>query len=168
MLTPSPVAQAAERLGVNVVEAARLDERATAAIAALEPDLGVIVAYGGLDINDHQFNASLWRFRALTPGDRVTGLLVLLARWLRRQLNAHLQRSHSTCRGCRILLNAGSGYISKAYVMSSTEPIVSVIVIAATSERTNMPLFDAILAQRTDVPYNVIVVDSSVDRTPRE
>jgi len=48
VLTPSPVAAAAERLGFPVVKAARLDEEATAAIDALEPDLGVIVAYGGL------------------------------------------------------------------------------------------------------------------------
>ncbi|MWB97036.1 methionyl-tRNA formyltransferase [Agromyces seonyuensis] len=48
VLTPSPVAQAAERLGLPVVKAAKLDAEATAAIAALEPDLGVIVAYGGL------------------------------------------------------------------------------------------------------------------------
>ncbi|GAA1951798.1 methionyl-tRNA formyltransferase [Agromyces allii] len=48
VLTPSPVAQAAERLGLPIVEAARLDADATARIAASEPDLGVIVAYGGL------------------------------------------------------------------------------------------------------------------------
>ncbi|WP_227820276.1 methionyl-tRNA formyltransferase [Agromyces aureus] len=48
LLTPSPVAQAAERLGLPIVEAARLDAEATARIAASEPDLGVIVAYGGL------------------------------------------------------------------------------------------------------------------------
>jgi len=48
VLTPSPVAAAAERLGLPVVKAARLDDEATAAIGAFEPDLGVIVAYGGL------------------------------------------------------------------------------------------------------------------------
>lgn len=48
VLTPSPVAQAAERLGLEVIEAARLDADATARIAASAPDLGVIVAYGGL------------------------------------------------------------------------------------------------------------------------
>ncbi|MRG58539.1 methionyl-tRNA formyltransferase [Agromyces sp. CFH 90414] len=47
-LTPSPVAQAAERLGLPVIRAARLDAEATTAITALAPDLGVIVAYGGL------------------------------------------------------------------------------------------------------------------------
>lgn len=48
VLTPSPVAQAAEELGLPVIKAARLDEEATDLIAALRPDLGVIVAYGGL------------------------------------------------------------------------------------------------------------------------
>lgn len=48
VLTPSPVAQAAERLGLPVIDAARLDAEATERIAALRPDLGVVVAYGGL------------------------------------------------------------------------------------------------------------------------
>src|SRR5690242_10789804 len=48
VLTPSPVATAAEELGLPVIRADRLDAAATAEIAALEPDLGVIVAYGGL------------------------------------------------------------------------------------------------------------------------
>ncbi|MCP2372074.1 methionyl-tRNA formyltransferase [Agromyces terreus] len=48
VMTPSPVARAAERLGLEVVEAARLDDAVTARITELEPDLGVIVAYGGL------------------------------------------------------------------------------------------------------------------------
>ncbi|MFE5409766.1 methionyl-tRNA formyltransferase [Microbacterium sp. NPDC056569] len=48
VLTPSPVAAAAEELGLPVIRADRLDAAVTAEIAALEPDLGVIVAYGGL------------------------------------------------------------------------------------------------------------------------
>lgn len=48
VLTPSPVAEAADLLGIPVIKAARLDEEASARIAALRPDLGVIVAYGGL------------------------------------------------------------------------------------------------------------------------
>lgn len=48
VLTPSPVASVAERLGIHVIEAARLDADATGRIVALRPDLGVIVAYGGL------------------------------------------------------------------------------------------------------------------------
>lgn len=48
VLTPSPVAQVADELGLSVIKAARLDDEVTARIAALRPDLGVIVAYGGL------------------------------------------------------------------------------------------------------------------------
>lgn len=48
VLTPSPVAQVADELGLPVIKAARLDDEVTARIAALRPDLGVIVAYGGL------------------------------------------------------------------------------------------------------------------------
>lgn len=48
VLTPTPVAAAAERLGVPVLEANRLDATATEAIAAVGAALGVVVAYGGL------------------------------------------------------------------------------------------------------------------------
>ena len=48
VLTPSPVATAAQELGIDTIRTDRLDAAATDRIAALEPDLGVIVAYGGL------------------------------------------------------------------------------------------------------------------------
>jgi methionyl-tRNA formyltransferase len=48
VLTPSPVAVAAEGLGLPVIKANRLDDEVTRAVAELEADLGVIVAYGGL------------------------------------------------------------------------------------------------------------------------
>ncbi|HET6672376.1 MAG TPA: methionyl-tRNA formyltransferase [Agromyces sp.] len=48
IITPSPVAAAAERLGIHVIEAGSLGDDATGRIGALRPDLGVIVAYGGL------------------------------------------------------------------------------------------------------------------------
>ncbi|GAA5027513.1 methionyl-tRNA formyltransferase [Microbacterium fluvii] len=48
VLTPSPVAAAAAQLGLEVVKAERLDPATTEVIRALRPDLGVIVAYGGL------------------------------------------------------------------------------------------------------------------------
>lgn len=48
VLTPSPVAGVADELGLHVVKADRLDAAVTRELAALEPDLGVIVAYGGL------------------------------------------------------------------------------------------------------------------------
>ncbi|GAA2173364.1 methionyl-tRNA formyltransferase [Agrococcus versicolor] len=48
VLTPTPVAAAAERLGLPVLEANRLDADATERIVATGAALGVVVAYGGL------------------------------------------------------------------------------------------------------------------------
>ena len=93
VLTPSPVHAAADELGVPVIEAARLDQAATDLIDALDPDLGVIVAYGGLVrepllsrprlgwINLHFSLLPAWRGaapvqRALIAGDRTTGASV--------------------------------------------------------------------------------------------
>jgi methionyl-tRNA formyltransferase len=93
VLTPSPVAEAAQRLGLPMLKANRLDADATSAIAALEPDLGVIVAYGGLVrepllstprlgwINLHFSLLPRWRGaapvqRALIAGDELTGAAV--------------------------------------------------------------------------------------------
>lgn len=91
--TPSPVAAAAAELAVPVIKADRLDADATAAVAALQPDLGVIVAYGGLVrepllsaprlgwINLHFSLLPRWRGaapvqHALIAGDRTTGAAV--------------------------------------------------------------------------------------------
>ena len=93
VLTPSAVAQAADRLGLPVIAASRLDADATDAIEALGPDLGVIVAYGGLVrepllsapthgwINLHFSLLPAWRGaapvqHALIAGDAVTGASV--------------------------------------------------------------------------------------------
>ncbi|MHA3724270.1 methionyl-tRNA formyltransferase [Leucobacter sp. HY1910] len=48
VLTPSPVALAAEELGLPVFKANRLDDAALAWARELHAELGVIVAYGGL------------------------------------------------------------------------------------------------------------------------
>jgi methionyl-tRNA formyltransferase len=93
VLTPSAVAQAAEELGLPVVKAARLDDEATATIAAVGAELGVIVAYGGLVrepllstpvrgwINLHFSLLPAWRGaapvqRALIAGDAELGASV--------------------------------------------------------------------------------------------
>jgi methionyl-tRNA formyltransferase len=93
VLTASPVAQAATALDAPLIEANRLDADATARIAALEPDLGVIVAYGGLVrepllstpvhgwINLHFSLLPAWRGAApvqhsLIAGDTVAGASV--------------------------------------------------------------------------------------------
>jgi methionyl-tRNA formyltransferase len=92
-LTPSPVARAAAERGLPVLKTNRLDAAATEAIAALEPDLGVVVAYGGLVrepllhaprlgwINLHFSLLPRWRGaapvqRAMMAGDRLTGTAV--------------------------------------------------------------------------------------------
>lgn len=93
VLTPSPVAQAADELGIPTIKTDRLDDDATARLSALRPDLGVIVAYGGLVrepllsapahgwINLHFSLLPRWRGaapvqRALIAGDRETGASV--------------------------------------------------------------------------------------------
>jgi len=93
VLTPSPVAQVADDLGLPVIKAARLDDDVTARIAALRPELGVIVAYGGLVrepllhtpahgwINLHFSRLPQWRGaapvqRALIAGDAELGASV--------------------------------------------------------------------------------------------
>lgn len=48
IVTPSPVAAAAGALGLPLHRTARLDDEALEAVRATDPDLGVIVAYGGL------------------------------------------------------------------------------------------------------------------------
>lgn len=93
VLTPSPVATAADELGIEVIRADRLDADVTERIAQLEPDLGVIVAYGGLVrepllstptqgwINLHFSLLPRWRGaapvqHALIAGDATTGASV--------------------------------------------------------------------------------------------
>jgi methionyl-tRNA formyltransferase len=93
ILTPSPVAEAAEELGIGVIKANRLDAGATERIASVGAELGVIVAYGGLVrepllstpergwINLHFSRLPRWRGAApvqwsIIEGDTVTGATV--------------------------------------------------------------------------------------------
>ncbi|MBA8816139.1 methionyl-tRNA formyltransferase [Microbacterium halimionae] len=93
VVTPSPVGSAADAHGIPTIKAAKLDDDATARIAALQPDLGVIVAYGGLVrepllstprlgwINLHFSLLPRWRGAApvqhsLIAGDITTGVTV--------------------------------------------------------------------------------------------
>jgi len=50
--------------------------------------------------------------------------------------------------------------------METNEPIVSVIVPCYNSERTISRCLNAILDQRTSVPFEIVVIDSSMDATP--
>jgi methionyl-tRNA formyltransferase len=93
VVTPSPVAQTAAELGIDTLKAARLDDDASARIRAASPDLGVVVAYGGLVpepllsvpphgwINLHFSLLPRWRGaapvqHAIIAGDVVTGAAV--------------------------------------------------------------------------------------------
>ncbi|KFF60604.1 methionyl-tRNA formyltransferase [Cryobacterium sp. MLB-32] len=93
VLTPSPVARAAVELGLPLIRTNRLDVDVTAEISALQPDLGVIVAYGGIVrepllsvprlgwINLHFSLLPRWRGaspvqRAVMAGDAETGAAV--------------------------------------------------------------------------------------------
>lgn len=93
LLTPTPVAQAAEASGIPLIKTNRLDDEATRQIAELQPDLGVIVAYGGLVrepllstprlgwINLHFSLLPRWRGAApvqhsLISGDELTGATI--------------------------------------------------------------------------------------------
>ncbi len=93
VMTPTPVAARAENAGIAVIRANRLDDETGAAIAALDVDLGVIVAYGGLVpksalsiprlgwINLHFSLLPHWRGaapvqRAIMGGDTVSGATV--------------------------------------------------------------------------------------------
>lgn len=93
VLTPTPVAIEAESRGIRVIRANRLAGAATDVVTEMQPDLGVIVAYGGLVrepllstprlgwINLHFSILPRWRGaapvqRAIIAGDEITGATV--------------------------------------------------------------------------------------------
>jgi methionyl-tRNA formyltransferase len=93
VLTPSPVARRAAELGLHTIKANRLDDAVTAEVGRLSPDLGVIVAYGGLVrepllstprlgwINLHFSLLPRWRGaapvqRTIMAGDTISGASV--------------------------------------------------------------------------------------------
>ena len=93
VLTETPVARVANELGIPVIRSNRLAGAPTEAVAELAPDLGVIVAYGGLVrepllstprlgwINLHFSVLPRWRGaapvqRAIIAGDDLTGASV--------------------------------------------------------------------------------------------
>ncbi|QIK64469.1 methionyl-tRNA formyltransferase [Leucobacter viscericola] len=93
ILTPSPVALAADELGIPVFKANKLGDEATEWVRGFAPELGVIVAYGGLVkepllslpeqgwINLHFSDLPRWRGaapvqRALQAGEQELGVTV--------------------------------------------------------------------------------------------
>jgi len=92
-LKQTPVADAADRLGITVIKANRLSDSVARTIAGLFPELGVIVAYGGFVrepllslprngwINLHFSLLPHWRGaapvqRSIIAGDEITGATV--------------------------------------------------------------------------------------------
>jgi methionyl-tRNA formyltransferase len=95
ILTPSPVAARAQEMGLPVIRANRIDDKAMAAIAETDADVAAIVAYGGLVpeqalqmlrhgwINLHFSLLPAWRGaapvqHAVIHGDDVTGASTFL------------------------------------------------------------------------------------------
>lgn len=93
VLTPSPVASAADDAGVEVVKSDVFDDRTVSKLRAADADLGVVVAYGGLIpdevlaiprlgwVNLHFSLLPNWRGaapvqRAIMAGDRLSGVSV--------------------------------------------------------------------------------------------
>lgn len=91
--TPSPVAALAAELNIPVIRANRVDQETLSKIAAFEPDLGVIVAYGALLktealalptkgwVNIHYSLLPKWRGAspvqsAILHGDKETGVTI--------------------------------------------------------------------------------------------
>jgi methionyl-tRNA formyltransferase len=90
-VAPTPVARGARELGLNVVEPARLEDL-SAEMAALEPDLIVLCAYGAIVrepllsgyeiVNVHPSLLPRWRGaapieRAIMAGDPITGVSIM-------------------------------------------------------------------------------------------
>lgn len=93
VLTASPVAELAASLGIPLIKSNRIDAKVTAEIQSYQPELGVVIAYGGLlkratlDIPRHgwlNLHYSLlpnWRGaapvqHALLNGDTITGVTI--------------------------------------------------------------------------------------------
>ena len=93
VVTPSAVAKVAAELNIPVIKASRVDDSTLAQLRALEPDLGVVVAYGALFkkdalavpeqgwINIHYSLLPKWRGAspvqsAILHGDKETGVTI--------------------------------------------------------------------------------------------
>jgi len=139
VITPSPVAQFLEQRGLRipVYKTNRLDDAAVEWVSGLEPDLGVIVAYGGLVrepllslpthgwINLHFSALPKWRGaapvqRALMAGERRLGVSVfrlveaLDAGALLQQESHTFERPVSATSALQQLATIGAGTLERA------------------------------------------------------
>ena len=163
VLTPTPVAQVANELGISVIEANRLAGAPTEAVSALAPDLGVVVAYGGLIrepllsvprlgwINLHFSLLPRWRGaapvqRAVIAGDDVTGACVF-------QLVEDLDAGPifgTLTQG--IGANQTAGHLLDSLAESGSELLVRVIdMIADGSARSRAQVGDVVQAPKLTI-----------------
>jgi len=149
-LTPTAVAEAADALALPTIKANRLAGAATEQLSALQPDLGVIVAYGGLVrepllsmprlgwINLHFSLLPRWRGaapvqRAIIAGDPTTGASVfqLVPELDAGDLYGHLSQpigAHET-----------AGHLLDSLALSGAELLVQVIDAIADGEAQPEP-----------------------------
>ena len=149
-LTPTAVAEAADALALPTIKANRLAGAATEQLSALQPDLGVIVAYGGLVrepllsmprlgwINLHFSLLPRWRGaapvqRAIIAGDSTTGASVfqLVPELDAGDLYGHLSQpigAHET-----------AGHLLDSLALSGAELLVQVIDAIADGEAQPEP-----------------------------
>jgi methionyl-tRNA formyltransferase len=163
VLTQTPVANAADQLVLPTIKANRLAGAATEQLVELQPDLGVIVAYGGLVrepllsaprlgwINLHFSLLPRWRGaapvqRAIIAGDEVTGASVfqLVPELDAGDVFGHLTQS--------IGARETSGHLLDSLALSGAELLVRVVdAIADGSARAIPQVGDVTLAPKLTI-----------------
>ena len=163
-LTPTAVAASATHLGLPIIRANRLAGAATEAVTALRPDLGVIVAYGGLVreplltvprlgwINLHFSLLPRWRGaapvqRAIIAGDEVSGASVF-------QLVAELDAGDVYGQFTQAIgANETAGHLLESLSVGGAELLVRVVnSLADGVARAEPQVGDVTLAPKLDLP----------------
>ena len=150
VMTPSPVAARAEELGLRILKANRLGDEVTGEILALEPELGVVVAYGGLIrepllsgpahgwINLHFSELPQWRGaapvqRAVISGTGRTGIAVF-------QLEAGLDTGPTFVnRGVDILEGETSGELLARLAIEGVKDVTETVASIAGGTAVTSP-----------------------------
>ncbi len=163
VLTATPVADVAKEFGLPIIEANRLSGTPTELITSLKPDLGVIVAYGGLIrepllsapklgwINLHFSLLPRWRGaapvqRAIIAGDDVTGACVFQ---LVEELDAGPIFGTLTQ---SIGRNETAGHLLDSLAVSGAELLARVIdMIAEGAARADEQVGDVVLAPKLTI-----------------
>ena len=163
-LTPTAVAASATELGLPIIRANRLAGAATEAVTALRPDLGVIVAYGGLVreplltvprlgwINLHFSLLPRWRGaapvqRAIIAGDEVSGASVF-------QLVPELDAGDVYGQFTQAIgANETAGHLLESLSVGGAELLVRVVnSLADGVARAEPQVGDVTLAPKLDLP----------------